>query len=54
MRWVVFVLLIALCFMLVVCYSLLVMASESDDEAERMYREWKEREDERLDRAKIR
>lgn len=46
MRWIVFVGLMMLCIMMVLCYALLVAASNADDEAERMYREWKEREDE--------
>ena len=42
MRWIVMVLLMALCILLVVGYALLVMAHEADERAERMYRMWKE------------
>lgn len=51
MRWIVFVGLMMLCIMMVLCYALLVAASDTDDEAERMYREWKEREDEGFDKT---
>jgi hypothetical protein len=46
MRWLVMVLLMALCVMLVICYALVVMAHEADERAERMYRKWKEKDDE--------
>lgn len=50
MKWLIFVGLMILCIMMLIMYSLLVMASDTDDEAERMYREWKEREDGRFDK----
>lgn len=37
MKWVVFVLLIVLCILLVMCYSLCVIAGRADEQAERMY-----------------
>lgn len=43
MNWLVMVLLMIMSIMMVLCYALLVAASEADDEAERM---WKESEDE--------
>lgn len=46
MKWVVFVLLMIACILLVVCYALMVMAHEADERAERMYRKWKEKDDE--------
>ena len=42
MRWIIFVLLMALCILMVMCYALMVMAHEADERAERMYRKWKE------------
>ena len=42
MKWLVMVLLMALCVMLVISYALVVMAHDADERAERMYREWKE------------
>ena len=32
-------------FLLVICYSLIVIAHDADERAERMYRAWKERKD---------
>lgn len=45
MKWLVMVLLMALCVMLVISYALVVMAHEADERAERMYRKWKEKND---------
>ena len=46
------ILLLALVVALVVlCYSLVVMASEADRRAERMYRKWKESKDGRFDKT---
>ena len=42
MKWIVMVLLMALCVLLLIGYALLVMAHEADERAERMYRKWKE------------
>lgn len=42
MRWIIFVLLMALCILMVICYALCVMAHDADERAERMYRKWKE------------
>ena len=42
MRWIVMVLLMVICILLVLCYSLLVVASREEDRANRMYRKWKE------------
>ena len=47
MRWIVMVLLMALCILMVMCYALMVMVHEADERAERMYRKWKEEHDER-------
>ena len=46
MKWVVFVLLMIACFLLVICYALMVMAHDADERADRMYKEWKEKDDE--------
>ena len=46
MRWVVMVLLMVLCILTVICYALMVMAHDADERAERMYRKWKEKDDE--------
>lgn len=51
MRWLVMVLLMALCVMVVLCYALCVIASEADERADRMYRAWKESKDGRFDKA---
>ena len=51
MRWLVMVLIMALCVMLVISYALVVMAHEADERAERMYKAWKESKDERLDKT---
>ena len=45
MRWIVMVLLMALCILMVMCYALMVMAHEADERADRMYRKWKEERD---------
>lgn len=42
MKWIILVLLMALCILTVICYALCVMAHEADERAERMYIEWKE------------
>lgn len=47
MRWIVMVLLMVICILMVVCYALMVAAHDADERAERMYREWKEKDDER-------
>lgn len=46
MKWVVFVLLMIACLLLVICYSLCVIASQADEEEERFYKEWKGADDE--------
>lgn len=42
MRWIILVLLMALCILMLMCYALMVMAHDADERAERMYRKWKE------------
>lgn len=42
MKFVIFALLVLLCILLIVAYALCVMAHNSDERAERMYRKWKE------------
>ena len=42
MKWIILILLMAICVLLVIGYALLVMAHEADERAERMYIEWKE------------
>ena len=42
MIFIVFVLLMAVCVLLVLCYALMVKAYEADERADRMYRKWKE------------
>ena len=42
MKWIVFVLVMVICILLLICYSLLVVASEADERADEMYRRWKE------------
>ena len=46
MKWIVFVLAMVICILLLICYSLMVMASDADERAEEMYRRWKEKDDE--------
>lgn len=50
MKWLVMVLIMALCVMLIVSYALLVMANEERERANRMYRLWKESRDGRFDK----
>lgn len=40
MKWVVFVLLMIACVLLVICYSLCVIASQADEDEEKFYKEW--------------
>ena len=40
MRWIIMALLMVLAIMMVICYSLLVMASRADESARRMVRKW--------------
>ena len=47
MRIVVYVLIAIIVAMMVLCYSLMVTAHEADERAKRMYRAWKEQNDER-------
>ena len=47
MRWIILVLLMALCVLMVMCYALMVMAHDADERADRMYRKWKEEHDDR-------
>ena len=42
MKWIILVLLMALCILTVICYALCVIAHEADERAERMYKAWKE------------
>ena len=42
MRIFIFILLAMLVFLLLLAYSLLAIAGEEDERAERMYRKWKE------------
>lgn len=51
MKWIIMVLIMALCVMLVISYALVVMAHEADERAERMYRKWKESKDGRFDKT---
>ena len=47
MRIFIFILLFALVFLLLLAYSLLVIAGEADEQDERMYRKWMEEINER-------
>ena len=49
MKWLLFVLMMVISLLLVICYSLMVIAHDADERAERMYREWKEHNDEQMD-----
>lgn len=42
MRTVIFIMLVLLCVLLLMAYSLCVIAHDADERAERMYRKWKE------------
>lgn len=48
MRIVIYILIALLAVMMVIMYSLCVIAHEADKRADRMYRAWKESKDERL------
>ena len=50
MKWLVMVLLMALCVMLVISYALVVIAHNANERAERMYRAWKESKDGRFNK----
>ena len=45
MRWIIMVLLMVLAIMMVICYSLLVMASRADEREEQFCKERKEKDD---------
>ena len=49
MRYVIFALLVIICILMFVAYSLIVMAHDADERAERMYRKWREENDEQMD-----
>lgn len=42
MRTTIYILLILITMLVIICYSLCVMAHEADERAERMYRKWRE------------
>ena len=42
MRYVILALLIIICILTLIAYSLLVIAHDADERAERMYKKWKE------------
>lgn len=46
MKWIIMVLIMVMCILLVICYALMVMAHEADEREKRMYKEWKEKDDE--------
>lgn len=46
MRWLVFTLVTIIAFLLVICYALLVMASDEDERDNKIYEEWKRRRNE--------
>jgi len=41
MKWIIFVMVTIIAFLMVICYALLVVASDADEKDERMYEEWK-------------
>lgn len=43
MKWLIFVLVMVISILLVICYSLMVMAHEADERADEMYRKWREK-----------
>lgn len=47
MRWIIYVLAMVVSILLVICYALLVMVHEADEKADRMYRAWKDEQEER-------
>lgn len=46
MKWIIFVMVTIIAFLMVICYALLVVASDADERADEMYRAWKESKDE--------
>ena len=46
MKWLIFVMVTIIAFLLVICYALMVMAHDADERAEKFYKEWKEKDDE--------
>jgi lipopolysaccharide export LptBFGC system permease protein LptF len=53
MKWIVMVLLMSLCILLVICYSLMVVAHDADERAEEMAREWVEANREIVDSLQV-
>ena len=47
MRTVIWIGIVLIALLTILCYSLMVTAHEADERAERMYRKWKEQNDER-------
>lgn len=46
MRFIIWVLLAVIAILVVMCYALLVAASQADERAEQFYKEWREKGDE--------
>ena len=46
MKWIIFVMVTIIAFLMVICYALMVIAHEADERADEMYRAWKESKDE--------
>ena len=51
MRWIIYVLLMVVCILTLICYSLCVIAHDADERVEEMYRKWKESKDETQQRT---
>lgn len=49
MRIAIYVLLAICAVLVIICYSLCVIAHDADERAERMYRKWREEHDEQMD-----
>lgn len=47
MKWLILILLMLLCILMVLCYALMVVAHDADEQAERMYEEWRREHGER-------
>lgn len=47
MRMVIYILIVVVALLMILCYSLMVIAHDADERAEEMYRAWKEKQTER-------
>ena len=49
MKWLLFVMMMIICILLLICYSLMVMAHDADERADEMFKKWQSEKHERTD-----